>query len=73
MTYKSTMPYKRGVLETIDKLLKQLWLACEQGDGKEGEEEREPVGMAKVFDFHMPVIYVMFKLYFRVPSTITTA
>ena len=29
--------------------------------------------MAKVFDFQMPVIYVMFKLIIRVASTITTA
>ena len=36
-------------------------LACEQEEGKEreevrGRERREPVGMAKHFDFQMPVL-----------------
>ena len=36
-------------------------IACEQGEGKERRRgKREPVGMAKDFDFRMPVIYVMF-------------
>ena len=38
----------------------------------EGEEKREPVGMAKDFDFQMPVIYVMFRLAIQVASTTTT-
>ena len=48
-------------------------LACEQwgGGGKE-KRKREPVGMAKVFSFHMPVIYVIFKSTIRVVSTTTT-
>ena len=32
----------------------------------------EPVGMAKDFDFQMPVIYVMFKLTIWVASTTRT-
>ena len=38
-------------------------LACEQGEGKEGgKEKRVAIEMPKDFDFHMPVIDVMFKL-----------
>ena len=49
-------------------------LACEQGEGKErGKEKREPVEMPKDFDFHMPVIDVMFKLSYWVASTTTAA
>ena len=49
-------------------------IACEQGEGKErGRGKREPLGMAKVFDFQMPVIYVMFKLTIQVASTTETA
>ena len=50
-------------------------LACEPGEGKPkgGEEEREPVEMPKDFDFHMPVIDVMFKLTYWVASTTTAA
>ena len=48
--------------------------ACEQGVGKErGRGQREPAGTAKVFDFQMPVIYVMFKLTIRVASATRTA
>ena len=43
-----------------------------RGEGKE-KRNREPVEMAKVFNFQMPVIYVMFKLIIRVASTIRTA
>ena len=39
--------------------------------GKE-EEEKEPVGMVKVFDFQMTVLYVMFKLTVQVASTTRT-
>ena len=49
-------------------------LACEQGEGKErGKEKREPLEMPKDFDFHMPVIDVMFKLTYWVASTRTAA
>ena len=41
------------------------------GGGKE-KRKREPVGMVKVFDFQMPVIYVIFKSTIRVVSTTTT-
>ena len=47
-------------------------LACEQG-AREGKEKREPVEMPKDFDFHMPVIDVMFKLTYWVASTTTAA
>ena len=62
----------------IDDLTGQLLtfcrlIACEQGEGKErGRGKREPVGMAKDFDFQMPVIYVIFKLTIQVASTIET-
>ena len=49
-----------------------LKLACEQGEGigKEGGRgKREPVGMAKDFDFQMPKIYVIFKLTIQVART----
>ena len=36
------------------------FVACEQAEGKE-RGKREPVEMAKDFDFQMPVIYAMFK------------
>ena len=40
--------------------------------GKKGEnEEREPVGMPKDFDFHMPINDAMFKLTFWVASPTT--
>ena len=45
-------------------------LACEQTEGK---EKREPVGMPEDFDFHMPVIDVMFKFTYWVASTTTAA
>ena len=49
-------------------------VACEQGVGKEREGgKREPVGVAKNFDFQMPVIYVMFELTIRVASPAATA
>ena len=49
-------------------------LACEQGEGKEREGgKKKPVGMPKDFDFHMPVINVMFKLTYWVASTTTAA
>ena len=53
-------------------------LACEQGEeGKGGrKEKREPVGMPKDSDFHMPVIdvmFVMFELTYWVASTTTAA
>ena len=51
-------------------------LACEQGaqEGKEGGKgKREPIEMPKDFDFHMPVIDVMFKLTYWVASTTTAA
>ena len=38
------------------------------GGGKE-KRKKEPVGMAKVFDFQMQVIYVIFKSTIRVVST----
>ena len=43
--------------------------------GRKGEEKRkrEPIGMAEVFDFQMPVICVVLQLIIRVTSTITTA
>ena len=49
-------------------------LACEQGSLGEGKRKRkkEPVGMVKVFDFQMTVLYVMFKLTVRVTSTTRT-
>ena len=54
-------------------------LACEQregggGGGGGGKEKRknEPVGMNKVFDFQMPVTYVIFKSTIRVLSATTT-
>ena len=40
---------------------------------KGGKEKREPVGMPKDFDFHMPVIDIMFKLTHWVASTTTAA
>ena len=40
---------------------------------KKEEDKREPVGMAKDFDFQMLVIYVMFKSTIQVASTTTTA
>ena len=40
---------------------------------KGGKEKREPVGMPKDFDFHMPVIDVMVKLTQWVASTTTAA
>ena len=44
------------------------------GGGRKGEEEkREPVGMAKYFDFQMRVTYVMFKLTVRAATTTTRA
>ena len=47
-------------------------LACEQKEEKErGRGKREPVGMAKDFDFQMPAIYVMFKLSIWVASKTT--
>ena len=49
-------------------------VACERGEGKErGGGKREPVEVAKNFDFQMPVIYVIFKLTIRVASPTTTA
>ena len=44
-------------------------LACDQEEGK----EKWPVEMPKDFDFHMPVIDVMFKLTYWVASTTTAA
>ena len=47
-------------------------MACEQPAGKErGREKKRPAGMAKDFDFQMPVIYVVFKLTIQVESTTT--
>ena len=40
--------------------------------GRKGEGKREPE-MPKDFDFHMPVIDVMFKLTYWVASTTTAA
>ena len=40
---------------------------------KGGKEKREPIEMPKNFDFHMPVIDVMFKLTYWVASTTTAA
>ena len=41
--------------------------------GKEvGRGKRVPEGMAKDFDFQMPVIYVMFKLTTQVEGTTAT-
>ena len=40
---------------------------------KGGKKKREPVEMPKDFDFHMPVIDVMFKLTYLVASTTTAA
>ena len=37
------------------------------------KEKRDTVGMPKDFDFHMPVIDVMFKLSYWVASTTTAA
>ena len=37
------------------------------------KEKREPIEMPKDFDFHMPVIDVMFKLIYWVASTTTAA
>ena len=49
-------------------------LACEQGEWKErGGGKGSPVGMAKGFDFQMPVIHAMFKLAIWVISTTTTS
>ena len=43
------------------------------GNGNErGRRKREPVGMAKDFNFQIPVVYVMFKLTIHVTSTLTT-
>ena len=40
--------------------------------GRKGEKgQREPVGMAKDFDFQMSVVYVMLKLTIQVASTTT--
>ena len=39
---------------------------------KGGVEKREPVGMAKQFNFKMPVNYAMFKLTIQIASTRTT-
>ena len=48
-------------------------LACEQEEGKgKRKRKKEPVGMVKVFDFQMPVIFVMFKLTVRFTSTTRT-
>ena len=50
----------------------KLGLACEQEQGKErGRGKREHVGMAKDFNFQMPVIYFMLKLTIWVASTTT--
>ena len=47
-------------------------LACEQEQGKErGRGKREPVGMAKDFNFQTQIIYFMFKLSIWVASTTT--
>ena len=43
----------------------------DQGEGKR-KRKKEPVGMVKVFDFQMTVLYVMFKLTVRVASTTRT-
>ena len=52
-----------------------LWTG--RGEGKGGKEKREPVEigveMPKDFDFHVPVIDVMFKLTYWVASTTTAA
>ena len=40
---------------------------------RRGKGKREPVGMAKDFDFRMPVIYVMCKLTIQVVCTTTAA
>ena len=45
----------------------------ERGRKGGGEEKRGPVGMPKDFDFHMPVIDVMFKLTYWVASTTAAA
>ena len=51
----------------------RLPLACEQGDGKEAKKgKREPVRMAKDFDFEMLTIDVIFKLTIWVTGTTTT-
>ena len=49
------------------------WPVNRERGRKGGKEEREPVGMPKDFDFHMPVIDVMFKLTHWVASTTTAA
>ena len=43
-----------------------MFASLERGSGK-----REPVGMAKDFDFQMLVILVMFSLTIQVTSTVT--
>ena len=40
-------------------------------NSERGKEKREPVEMPKDFDFHMPVIDVMFKLSYWMASTTT--
>ena len=48
-------------------------IGCEQTEEKEtGRGKREPVGMAKDFDFQMSVVYVMFRLTIWVASTTRT-
>ena len=43
-----------------------------RGEGEKEKRKREPVGMAKVFDFQMPVICVIFKSIIQVVSTTAT-
>ena len=63
--------HDRGQLKIIQNILQGN---RERGrKGEEGKVKRERVGMAKDFDFHMPVIYFMFELTIRVASTTTTS
>ena len=47
-------------------------LACEQGEGKEREEEKGACRNRQGFDFQMTVLYVMFKLTVQIASTTRT-
>ena len=43
------------------------------GGGGGGEEKRKPAEMPKDFDFHIPVINVMFKLTYLLANKTTAA
>ena len=64
-------------VHAVSLLQVSLWTGSSRGEGRAGggggEEKREPIEMPKDFDFHMPVIDVMFKSTYWVASTTTAA